>query len=204
MHLLAATSTGSGNTTALVVDVILAVLFAYFGYRSSEKFRRQWGRTPWGWPSALWGVVCFISILLGVILLFFARRGTRRRIQQSGAFGNQYGGYPGGAPPGMPPPYQGPTQGQGNYGQGNYGQGNYGQGNYGQPSYEQPGPAQPEQTPWGSAPPPASPPPQAPGSVQPNWYPDPSGKHQYRYYDGSRWTDDVSDNGVALKDPLPS
>jgi hypothetical protein len=190
MLLLATTTTTSSSTGLLVFDLILACVFAFLGYRSSEKFRQQWGRTPWGWPSAVWGVVCFISIVLGVILLYFARRGTRRRVQRSGGYGGgSYGGYTGSVPPGMPPPsYQQPT----------YGQPTYGQPTYGQPTYGEPAP-------WGAPPPssPASPPPPAPASVQANWYPDPSGKHQYRYYDGSRWTDDVSDNGIALKDPLP-
>jgi hypothetical protein len=33
------------------------------------------------------------------------------------------------------------------------------------------------------------------------WHPDPTGRNQYRYFDGARWTDDVSNNGAALKDP---
>ena len=36
----------------------------------------------------------------------------------------------------------------------------------------------------------------------PGWNPDPSGRHEYRYWDGSNWTDDVSDNGVTSIDPL--
>jgi len=36
----------------------------------------------------------------------------------------------------------------------------------------------------------------------PGWNPDPSGRHEYRYWDGSNWTDDVSDNGVTATDPL--
>lgn len=35
-----------------------------------------------------------------------------------------------------------------------------------------------------------------------NWYPDPSGRHQHRYWDGGSWTDHVSDSGVAGVDPL--
>ena len=35
------------------------------------------------------------------------------------------------------------------------------------------------------------------------WYPDPGGRHQYRYWDGQVWTDHVSDNGQATVDPLP-
>ena len=34
------------------------------------------------------------------------------------------------------------------------------------------------------------------------WQPDPGGRHQYRYWDGSAWTDDVSDDGVASTDPM--
>jgi hypothetical protein len=36
----------------------------------------------------------------------------------------------------------------------------------------------------------------------PNWHPDPSGRHQLRYWDGSNWTDHVSDGGVTVTDPL--
>ena len=35
-----------------------------------------------------------------------------------------------------------------------------------------------------------------------NWYPDPTTRHEYRYYDGTAWTDHVSDQGVAGTDPL--
>ncbi|MCU1394743.1 MAG: hypothetical protein JWM34_3171 [Ilumatobacteraceae bacterium] len=37
-----------------------------------------------------------------------------------------------------------------------------------------------------------------------NWYPDPAGRHQLRYWDGTNWSDHVSDNGVAGVDPLQS
>jgi hypothetical protein len=35
-----------------------------------------------------------------------------------------------------------------------------------------------------------------------NWYPDTTGRHQLRYWDGTRWTEHVSDNGVSGVDPL--
>jgi uncharacterized RDD family membrane protein YckC len=33
------------------------------------------------------------------------------------------------------------------------------------------------------------------------WAPDPLGRHQYRYWDGSQWTEHVSDDGVVSTDP---
>ena len=33
------------------------------------------------------------------------------------------------------------------------------------------------------------------------WLPDPFGRHQYRWWDGARWTDQVADDGVAGLDP---
>jgi hypothetical protein len=35
------------------------------------------------------------------------------------------------------------------------------------------------------------------------WNPDPTGRHEYRYWDGERWTDQIADGGVAGSDPLP-
>ena len=52
----------------------------------------------------------------------------------------------------------------------------------------------------GPAPAPAGNPP----SVGPAaaWHPDPTGRHQYRYWDGARWTDWVADGGEQGRDPL--
>ena len=33
-------------------------------------------------------------------------------------------------------------------------------------------------------------------SPAPNWYPDPSGKHEQRYWDGAKWTDRVMNGGT--------
>jgi uncharacterized protein YxjI len=35
-----------------------------------------------------------------------------------------------------------------------------------------------------------------------NWYPDPTGRHQLRYWDGTNWTEHVSTNGATSTDPL--
>jgi hypothetical protein len=34
------------------------------------------------------------------------------------------------------------------------------------------------------------------------WYPDPTGRHEQRYWDGKHWSDRVSDNSVRSDDPL--
>jgi hypothetical protein len=35
-----------------------------------------------------------------------------------------------------------------------------------------------------------------------NWYPDPSRRHELRYWDGARWTEHVSDAGRTSVDPV--
>ena len=35
-----------------------------------------------------------------------------------------------------------------------------------------------------------------------SWDPDPTGRHQYRWWDGERWTDQVADDGVQSVDPV--
>ena len=38
-------------------------------------------------------------------------------------------------------------------------------------------------------------------AVPPNWYPDPYGRHEHRWYDGTQWTDQVSSHGRQAVDP---
>jgi hypothetical protein len=51
----------------------------------------------------------------------------------------------------------------------------------------------------------ASPPPPPPGAVPPppppHWAPDPAGRHEHRYWDGTRWTDHVGNRGATSIDP---
>ena len=35
-----------------------------------------------------------------------------------------------------------------------------------------------------------------------NWHPDPTGRHELRYWDGSAWTEHVSDHGITGTDPV--
>ena len=39
--------------------------------------------------------------------------------------------------------------------------------------------------------------------LRPGWHRDPTGRHQYREYDGHRWTEHVSDRGEVSSDPIP-
>ncbi len=49
-------------------------------------------------------------------------------------------------------------------------------------------------------------PPHAASSAEPSpmWAADPTGRHQWRYWDGKSWTDYVGDNGQQARDPLGS
>jgi hypothetical protein len=42
----------------------------------------------------------------------------------------------------------------------------------------------------------------APGGIPADWYADPTGGHQLRYWNGGAWTQHVSDNGVQAVDPV--
>lgn len=42
----------------------------------------------------------------------------------------------------------------------------------------------------------------APATTESGWQTDPLGRHEYRYWDGKTWTDDVSDAGVVSTDPI--
>ena len=36
----------------------------------------------------------------------------------------------------------------------------------------------------------------------PDWYPDPTGRHEVRYFDGATWTEHVANNGLSALDPI--
>jgi len=54
-----------------------------------------------------------------------------------------------------------------------------------------------EYQPVGEAPPPAP-----KGQWWAGWLPDPRGRHEFRYWDGSNWTEHVADSGLAGVDPV--
>jgi hypothetical protein len=68
------------------------------------------------------------------------------------------------------------------------------------PAFGSPGPDRgfnPGPAAWSSGP---TQPPEGPPA---GWYPDPSGRHHYRFFTGQDWTDDVVDNGTHSTEPLP-
>ena len=140
----------------LAVLLVLGLLFGLIGYLLSENFRKMKGRTPWGMPSALWGFIWFLSLLLGLVLYLIARVTTK--VDGGGRSGP--GSYRAGWPPG-------PTQ--------------------------PPAPTQPYSTG----------PPAAPTPSPPMWHPDPSGRFDYRWWDGRAWTTRVARNGTQLDDGNP-
>ena len=40
------------------------------------------------------------------------------------------------------------------------------------------------------------------GAANAGWHPDPTGRHQHRYFDGTQWTHHVADNGRGSTDPV--
>jgi hypothetical protein len=44
---------------------------------------------------------------------------------------------------------------------------------------------------------------ETPISTTSAWHPDPFGRHLFRYWDGARWTEHVSDRGDTAVDPVP-
>jgi len=42
----------------------------------------------------------------------------------------------------------------------------------------------------------------APTTTPANWYADPTARHELRYWDGTAWTEHVSDNGAQATDPV--
>ena len=180
---------------------IFGVIFAVLSYLRTSRFKRLTGVNPWHIDPLIWAVGSFFIALLGTLLSIiacattdFPGKGTGRRY---------YGG-PAQAPGYGPPPGFGPPTG---YGPGGYGTppGGAPAPGYGQPSGQGPGLVPPPGAHPSTYPPlPAAPPaPPAPAtSGPPAWHADPTGRHEHRYWDGSQWTEHVSDHGAAAMDPV--
>jgi hypothetical protein len=156
----------------IAASFVFAVVFAVLGYRMSWRHRVVRGVTPWRVPSAVWAVICFFLQPFGIIVELLAQFTTKPSL-------------PTGPAPRMTNAFPGyPTQSVAPGGE---------------PSY-----------PTVSAPvmpivPAGPPPPAGDGSGHTplfGWYPDVTGRHEQRYWDGRGWSALVRDHGVEGSDPI--
>jgi hypothetical protein len=207
------------STTTLIVSGVLSIVWAFIGYRLSEGTRKATGRTPWGLPSAVWALLWFLFVLLGLVLYLIARFTDARKSVRMGPDNLGTPAAPLGAPPPAPmakpiragsqfPAYPRPANSPG----------------LGEPELSRlpspPEPGSPSDTPSVPASPPihesqipaqTRPAPETPPTAQPGppvlpppgWHPDPSGRFHYRWWDGTVWTSQVSLSGQHLIDTNP-
>lgn len=170
---LAAVGAGFGATT--IETFVIALVFGFAGYYAAERFRRSRGTSPWRLSPTLWGLICSLFTLLGVMVLLLAELTTRRQLPY--------------APPArLDSSYRAPTPR------------GYGAPTFAGPTlpFPPPGIPAPFLDPSGY---PAPPSPDGRPALF-GWYPDPAGRHQLRYWDGRRWSEHVADDGAASSDPL--
>jgi hypothetical protein len=164
----------------LVLLLVLSVVWAMLGYRLSENDKARLGRTPWGWPSALWALFWFLSLALGLVLYLIAHSNGVRKAQQQ----------PGGM---FPPQPATPTVGRPQLPKR-------------QPTVSEQFPAYPRPANVHSEPAGVEGPVPAhttwPGTP-PDWYADPSGRFHHRWWNGYEWTSEVSLDGQHLIDTNP-
>jgi Protein of unknown function (DUF2510) len=183
------------STTQLIIGLVLSLVWAWLGYRLSENDRRTLGRTPWGLPSMVWALFWFIFVILGLVLYLIAHTNGVRRAQQlrggpaasavavgPESVAQRFPAYPQPANSNATP--RGPEESGGTTGEGRAA--------VPEPSRESGG--------TGEAPPPAAPP---PAVSPPAWHPDPSGRFQFRWWDGREWTSHVAINGQVMVDTSP-
>lgn len=170
---------GSGPG-ALAESLVLAVVFAWLGYRMSVRHQAVRGVTPWRLPSAIWALICLIFQFIGIALEVLAELTTRPPLPSPRS------------PSGVSAASEVPD--------------------YSLP-YARPGsipPAPVDRAGVGASAPAvgeaarvAQPESDAPGRPPLfGWYPDPSGRHQLRYFDGRHWADLVVDGKEHSTDPL--
>ena len=62
----------------LVVALPLALLFGYLCYREAGKHKSRYGTSPWNLSPEVWGVIVFLTGVLGILLLWLAIRAGRK------------------------------------------------------------------------------------------------------------------------------
>lgn len=61
----------------LLISAAFAVVFAFLGYRISQRYRLIRGVTPWRIPSPVWAIICGLFQAFGIILELVAEITTR-------------------------------------------------------------------------------------------------------------------------------
>ena len=84
--------------------LIFAVLFGIAGYGEANRTMKRYGRTPFGWPALVWGLLCFLSWVVGVILIAIGERVIRNRAAKAPMYGGSYTQPVYAAPAGYGPP----------------------------------------------------------------------------------------------------
>lgn len=152
--------------------LVVLVLSAFVGYRMSVRHYAQRGVTPWRFPSIVWALICLAIGPLGLLMELFAGVTTRPGSMRAPRLDLNGPRTEGRAP-------VAPLDPQG----------------IGAPAAE----AQPVNLA------PALMPPRGADGTSPGpfgWYPDVSRRHEYRYFDGKYWGEQVADGGVITHDPL--
>ncbi|MHB1711207.1 MAG: hypothetical protein ACYCV7_07370, partial [Acidimicrobiales bacterium] len=68
------------------------IIIGLLNYRSTERFRRVTGKSPWGIHPVVWGLASVLISLFVTVLAFIAMStSNRRRMQGGGAFGTGVG-----------------------------------------------------------------------------------------------------------------
>jgi hypothetical protein len=201
------------STSTIVEQLVLGVIFGAFGYLFSERYRRARGVTPWKIPAAVWALLLFLSWEIFSVLYLIAYFTTRPRTGSTGWTGQGFGpGQSGTSPSGWnastgewganrPQGWDAPVPGAWEVPPPGY-QGAPPPGGWDAPP--EPGsafPGYPGPQPGGVGPdavPPVPTPPPTPRA----WLSDPSGHHELRYWDGTKFTEHVADAGKITIDPL--
>src|SRR5665213_3846881 len=86
--------------------LVFGILIGFLNYRSTDRFRRMTGKSPWGIPPIVWALASvFISLFVTVLAFIAMSTSGRRRMRQGGGFPNGIPGRGGGT--GAPGPYGG-------------------------------------------------------------------------------------------------
>ncbi|MDP9184023.1 MAG: DUF2510 domain-containing protein [Actinomycetota bacterium] len=62
-------------------QLVLAVVFGAAGWHHARHLERKYGAPAFGLPDWVWGIITFVSLLLGLILLAVAERTLKKNVQ---------------------------------------------------------------------------------------------------------------------------